>query len=50
MLVVITIFSPGFGAASAKKISIYGFILWLIAKRLDKLTLLKLPNTKFVQK
>ncbi len=44
-LVVITGASSGFGAAIAKKLSADGFSLLLIARRLDKLEALKLPNT-----
>jgi len=44
-LVVITGASSGFGAAIAKKLSQQGYPLLLIARRLEKLEQLNLPNT-----
>ena len=44
-LVVITGASSGFGAAIAKKLSEQGYPLLLIARRLEKLEQLNLPNT-----
>jgi NADP-dependent 3-hydroxy acid dehydrogenase YdfG len=44
-LVVITGASSGFGAAVAKKLSAAGHPLLLLARRLDKLKALDLPNT-----